>query len=141
MSRLDLQEEDYAQPISTLNNKTRNTNSSTQVYWSTKGLWHSEQKRAIKKYRTPLKAWKKLYKGNKAWNKIVIHCKTSKRIIHGCPISPILFKIFLETTDIWKQICQEMGIPVTNESQYILYFKDATWSGSWRKNLGKYNLT
>lgn len=49
----------------------------------------------------------------------------TKGLKQGCCLSPTLFKIYLEQTlRIWKQKCENMGIPLNNTNIYSLSFAD-----------------
>ena len=87
---------------------------------------------ALNKLKIPIRlknAIKNLYKNNtvyiKTENRIIASLKTTKGLLQGCPTSPTLFKIFLESAlSLWKMKCQGMGIPVRNSHLYTLCFAD-----------------
>lgn len=90
-------------------------------------LWKAIEEIAVE--RNLVRAIKDLYKQNmvsiKTGKRISCSFKTTKGLLQGCPISPTLFKIYLEKTlKNWKRGCEGMGVPVRNEHLYTLSFAD-----------------
>lgn len=90
-------------------------------------LWAS-----LKQYKINniiIQAIRNLY--DKSYTKIKVRNKTSngfnvtKGLRQGCPLSPVLFKIYLQNAlSFWKRKCSQMGLLLSNETVYSLFADD-----------------